>query len=177
MRTDTIPSVIEYLKLFGEWIKSVRTMFVAGAVAALALFAPDKWLEAIHIYPAIDRFRPFLWLLLAISATGLLYEVGKVLLDVWGQVFTWLKVRRRLHSLTADERKVLALYVRDQVSTWAWGVSDLGIPSLVDSGILYMATTIGDVHADMGVRYYTIRPWILKYVTRKKKLLQPSATT
>jgi len=77
-----------------------------------------------------------------------------------------------LHSLTADERKILALYVRDQISTWAWGVSDLGIPSLVDARILYLATTIGDVHADSGIRYYTIKPWILKYVTKHKKLVE-----
>jgi hypothetical protein len=166
---NAMSPTLEYLKLFGEWIKSVRTMFVAGAVAALALFAPERQLEAIHIYPAVDRFRPLLWLVLAISATGLLYEVGKAILDAGGHVFTWLRIKRRLHSLTADERKILALYVRDQVSTWAWGVSDLGIPSLVDAGILYLATTIGDVHADSGIRYYTIKPWILKYGTKNKK--------
>ena len=164
---------LEYLKLFGEWIKSVRTMFVAGAVSALAVFAPERRLEAIHIFPAVDRFRPLLWLVLAISAVGLLYEVGNVILDAGKRIFIWFTVRRRLRNLTVDERKILALYVRDQVSTWTWGVSDLGIPSLVDAGILYLATTIGDVHSDMGVRYYTIRPWILKYVTKNRNLALP----
>ncbi len=163
---------LEYLKLFGEWIKSVRTMFVAGAVTALAVLAPPRWLEAIHIYPAVDRFRPLFWLVFAISATGLLYEVGKAILGAAERIFTWLKIRRRLHNLAADEQKILALYVREQISTWAWGVSDLGIPALVDAGVLYLATTIGSVHADGGVRYYTIKPWILKYVTKNKKLFR-----
>ncbi len=119
--------VLEYLRLFGEWIKSVRTMFVAGAVTALAVLAPARWLEAIHIYPAVDRFRPLLWLMFAISAAGLLYEVGKVILRAAERILTWFTIRRRLHSLTADEQKMLAYYVREQISTWAWGVSDLGV--------------------------------------------------
>src|SRR5260370_19243369 len=90
---------LEYLKLFAEWIKSVRTMFVAGMVCALALFAPERRLEAIHIYSAVDRFRPWLWLVLAISAAGLLYEVGKVILNAGGHVFTWLRLHSPISSL------------------------------------------------------------------------------
>ncbi len=92
---------LEYLKLFAEWIKSVRTMFVAGAVAALALFAPERRLEAIHIYPAVDRFRPLLWLVLAISAAGLLYEVGKVIL-IAGDTF--LRGSESNEDCTASQR-------------------------------------------------------------------------
>jgi hypothetical protein len=171
-----VSPVLEYLKLFGEWIKSVRTMFVAGAVAALAVFAPERRLEAIHIYPAVERFRPLLWLVLAISAAGLLFEIGKLLLSGLSTIFIWLRIRRRLHNLAADERAVLVIYVGEQKSTWAWGISHYGPTSLAEAGILHLAPTIGTLHADTGLYYYTIKPWVLRYLTKNKELIGGAKT-
>ncbi len=78
---------------FVEWIESIRIMFVAGAVSALGVFAPVGRLEAIHVYPTVDRRRPWLWLVFTILCAGLLPEVGS------GRGFVFGRAIKRSKSL------------------------------------------------------------------------------
>lgn len=145
-------------------------MFIVGAVAAIPLLLPACWLEAIHVYSAVDRFRSWLWLFVLISAVGLLFDAGKAL-------FLWQKIKYRLHHLARDEQNVLAVFVLNLTSAQVFGAYQPAASSLADAGILYVTTETGRITLDTGHIYYTIKPWILRYLSKKRQLLGDALIT
>ena len=160
-----IPTVLPYLKLFGEWIKSPRTLSIFGAVAALALFLPACWLETVHVYSAIDHYRAFLWLVFSLCIVGLVFDGGTA-------IFVRCKIKKRLHNLARDEQQVLADFVLNDVSSTRFAAHQAGATSsLVAAGILHVYSTTDPMNVDAGFIYYTIELWILRYLRKHMNCL------
>jgi hypothetical protein len=70
----------------------------------------------------------------------------------------------RLHHLAADERDVLRVYLENNVTTHPWVVADAKPKSLAMEGILIPAPHTQNV--SKGFMFYTIRPWILRYMRK-----------
>jgi hypothetical protein len=157
--------VLPYLKLFGEWIKSPRTLSIFGAVAALALFLPACWLETVHVYSAIDHYRAFLWLVFSLCVVGLVFDGGNA-------IFIRCKIKKRLHNLVRDEQEVLADFVHNDVSSTRFAAYQAGVTSgLVEAGILHVPTTTDPTNVSAGFVYFVIEPWILRYLRKHMNCL------
>jgi hypothetical protein len=154
--------VLEYLKLFGEWIKSGRTMFIAGTVAALALFLPPYWLESVQIYSAIDHLRPLLWLVFSISPVGLAFDGGKA-------VFTRQRLKRRLRGLAREEQHALSHFVQAGGTSYPFPRYEVHVVGrLLMDKILALGHPAID---DRGNHNITIEPWILAYLREHQSLI------
>jgi hypothetical protein len=153
-----IPTVLPYLKLFAEWIKSPRTLSIFGAVAALALFLPACWLATVHVYSGIDHYRAFLWLVFSLCVVGLVFDAGNA-------IFVRCKLKKRLHYLARDEQEVLADFVLNDVSSSRFAPTQAGATSsLAAAGILHVYSAKEPMNVDARFVYYTIEPWILRYL-------------
>lgn len=163
--------MIEYLKLFAEWINSPKTLSVFGAAAAFPLFLPACWLQALHLSDAIDRYRPLFWLIFLVCVIGLLFDGGK-------SIVNRERFKYRLRHLSRDEQEFLSHFVHEQVSTRAvLPYEARGASALVADGILFLAPTIGQPALEDGVIWYTIKPWwILRYLQKHSLFLGGFAT-
>ena len=157
--------VIDYLRLFEGWIKSPRTMFIFGAASGLPLFLPTCWLEAIHVAEGIERYRLWFWLIFLISVMGLIYEAGI-------RIRQHCRIKYRLRHLAADEQEFLSHYVHENSSSRiVLGSQASPGASLTTDGILFLTPTIGKAALEQTMVYYTIRPWVLRYVRKHPKHL------
>ena len=136
-------------------------MSVFGAVAAFPLFLPACWLEALHLSSAVDRYRPFLWLVFLVCVVGLIFDGVKT-------IVIREKHKYRLRHLARDEQELLSHFVLNQVSTQTVLAFQAGAASsLARDEIVFL----GPISAEEGVFYYTIKPWILRYLQKHTKYL------
>ena len=86
----------------------------------------------------------------------------------------WVKKKgqRRLHALTADERRVLSGYVENEVRAQIFHAApDLGAAqALVNDGILYRP---GVMQGEPVAVPYNIYEWALEYLSKNKGLIAP----
>jgi hypothetical protein len=144
-------------------------MWIFATVSALALFLPTGWLNHIHVDSAIDRYRPGIWLVFSICVIGLLTYPLYAIDDKRKEVFLNRKIKRRLQMLAEDEKDVLALFLKNKVSSCGFIAYQPGASSLVDAGIIYPSSTIGA----RGPRlYYTIHSWIYHYLMKHPNLCE-----
>jgi hypothetical protein len=154
--------VLEYLKLFEEWIKSVRTMSITGTVAALALFLPKCWLEAIHLYPTIDRFRPLLWLAFSVCVVGIAYDSGNILV-------IREKTKKRLRNLAKDEKSIMSRFVQRDGITHDFPESNVPMTNmLVRDKILFSGSP---PMTGRNLYHFSTEPWILEYLKENRHLV------
>jgi hypothetical protein len=153
---------MDYLKLIADWLKSVRTMSIAGTVAACALFLPEKWIQAARIDSAIDKFRPLLWLVLVSCIAGILYDTGHI-------VFVRQKLKRRLRNLANDEKDIMRRFVQHNGVSHQFHESEGTITHLlVRDRILFAGNPpiTGNNHYN-----FLTEPWIVEYLKKNKKLV------
>lgn len=137
-------------------------MSIAGTVAALALFLPAKWMEAIQVSAAIDRFRPLLWLVLAICVAGILYDSGNL-------VVIRKKLKRRLRNLANDEKSVMCRFVQRDGITHDFPESNIPMTNmLVRDGILFRGNP---PMTGRNNYHFSTEPWILEYLKKNRKFV------
>jgi hypothetical protein len=154
--------MLEYLKLFGEWIKSVRTMSIAGTVAALALFLPAKWLEAIHMTPALDGAKPWLWLVFAVCISGIVYDSGNM-------VVIRERHKRRLRNLAFDEQDIMKRFVQRNGVTHDFHESDVPITNLL---VRDKILSVGSPEmTGRNMYHFSTEPWILEYLKTNRRFV------
>jgi hypothetical protein len=76
----------------------------------------------------------------------------------------------RLHSLAGDEKQVLAGFIGQDRSTIAWTVAMTEPKSLAAEGIVFKAIHTEKIHE--GYIYYTLKPWIFRYLKENKHLIK-----
>jgi hypothetical protein len=79
----------------------------------------------------------------------------------------------RLHQLAGDEKETLHAFVESNQKTIHWFAGDDKPMSLAAEGIIVLVKKSAG-SPDEGYAWYTIRPWIFKYLKNHKRLVQIS---
>jgi hypothetical protein len=75
----------------------------------------------------------------------------------------------RLRYLAGDEKKVLAAFIKQDLSTIPWTISMPEPKSLAAEGMVFKSPHTEDI--DKGYIYYTLKPWIFRYLKDNKTLI------
>ncbi len=140
----------EIAKTFLEFLKlAPRYLIALGVMAAILLFADDKFLQSIGVFEFTRDNRSALGLTLvatsALFLTSLIGD-GATLFKKW-----WLKRRRylqiadRLQRLTEDEKQILRFYIAENTRANTLRVDDGIVQGLKASGIIHLSASMGNV--------------------------------
>jgi len=158
-------------------IASSLFLFVA---TLFLLLASDRMLAKLGLSAAITDYRGLVGLGFIIAATWIVVTAliwfAKRCHQAWSAHQAEEKRRRRLHALTADERRILSPYIEDEVrSRILHSAPDLGAAQgLADDGILYRPDVLRREQIAVA---YNIQEWALAYLRKNKGLVAPSIGT
>lgn len=139
-----------------DWLQSrVKTTFIAFVFFGVSVFT--CWASQHFGCSGLGWYLcvPF-WLGFILCGSILLV----LLLDFY-RIRWW-----RLRSLAGDEREVLREFVEKDKTTAHWNALDDAPKSLSSEGILSAVRVPSE-----GYAYYTLRPWILRYLKRHPRLI------
>jgi hypothetical protein len=148
------------------------SLFLLGATSFL-LFGSPSSLDRLGLSHAVE-YRWLVGLLFIIAATWIVVTamigIVKRCHQEWSTWRVKKKGQRRLHALTADERRILSGYVVNEVRTQIFHAApDLGAAqALANEGILYRPEVMQDEPVAVP---YNIFEWALKYLSKNKGLV------
>lgn len=121
---------------------------VAGALlTAGALFAPAKWQEVLGVGTWIGVYRGWIGLAFAVCAVLLLLTIlhwaWQLALAKHATLVARRGIKRRLRSLTEEEKKILRYYVLNQTRSNSLRHQDGVVAGLSTAGIIYLASQTG----------------------------------
>jgi Super-infection exclusion protein B len=107
---------------FLDWIKlSPRYLTPFAVVSGFLLFAKEKWLEVLGLAEFVQKYRPYIGIILLLS-------VGLLASHLLNSVFGWISQRRNLsrklkngmkhlQTLTLEEKEILKTYIETGTRT------------------------------------------------------------
>ncbi len=155
------------------WIRLLqRYLWGFIAVLALLLWGPQWLVSGLGMSAIVSQHRLYFGLLLAVF-------LGMVLSDLISLTFRgpinhleqakWRRHKaKRLHDLTAHEKRILRRYIDQNTRTQYLNIADGVVTGLVHEEILYRSTNIG--HLSIGFAY-NIQPWAFDYLRQHPELL------
>ena len=163
-----------------EWLKlSIQQLFwlllFSSVVLSLLVFTPDNVLGALGLRGFRTEYR--MWV--GLSAVGFwilsfsgLVVIGGQSISQWGKRAIGRRGRkRRLHSLTQEERGVLRGYIAEDKRTQYFDISDGVVQGLFLEGILFKPSNISS-YITMA---YNIQPWVWDYLNKHPDLVKETA--
>jgi hypothetical protein len=148
------------------------SLFLLGATSFL-LFGSPSSLNRLGLSHAVE-YRWVVGFLFIIAATWIvvtaLIVISKRGHQEWSKWWVKKKGQRRLHALTADERRILSGYVMNEVRTQIFTAApDIGAAqALANDGVLYRP----DVMQGEPVAVpYNIYEWALDYLSKNRGLV------
>lgn len=151
-------------------VASSLFLFVA---TTFFLIAGDPTLAKLGLSRVGTDYRWLVGLLFIIAATWLvvtaLIGLGKWCYQKGSAFWKQKERKKRLHRLTADERRILSQYVESESRTVMFhSVPDTGVAQgLAEEDILYRP----DIPPDGIAVAYSIYEWALAYLTKNKQLI------
>ena len=145
-------------------------------VSGFLVFAPDDVLADFGIQGFRSDFRPWIGIVFLAYASVLLTRGGN-------DSFSWVKkkivlrksverMQKRMNDMTPAEENILRKYVTEETRTQRLRVSDGVVQGLVQAGVLYRSTTVGDTGpGGPPVFDYNIQPWAWDYLWKHPELL------
>lgn len=142
--------MIEFIKAVLEGLKLGPRHYVAiGVFTGVLLFCDPELLQRIALREFAEDYRAVLGFAFLGACALLAVSMGG---GVLARVGAWRRERQfhgqvlqRLQCLTEDEKQILRFYVVHQTKTNTLRVNDGAVNGLVASGILYRASTVGDL--------------------------------
>jgi hypothetical protein len=154
----SLNAVSSHVDLIVRLQESVKTLFASflsfGVLMLISFWHLPQWVQII--------------------ATVGCVTCGSVLIVLLGD---FLRVRWfRLHQLAGDEKEVLLAFVKNNKKTIHWR-SGYDLPmSLFAEGILLAAKRMPASPNDAGYDWYTIRPWVFNYLSKRRDLIDPPSS-
>lgn len=154
--------LLPYLKLAQEWLTRPKVMwtflivFIAILAAILGFGHHNAFYLISHDLILVGLF--------VTCACGLIVHYVYKLKD-------YIAFDLRMRHLATDEQEILATFVKKKSSTEVFRFDQPATNSLVDEGILKVATETGHVHEKGGFLYYTIKPAVLRKLLNHPRLL------
>ena len=165
------------MEWLGQFINAIAKiapapLIAVGIATGIVLFVSDSTAATL----GIDSFRLvhrgligagfiFSWSYLA---AHFLWWLRKIVADGWSRRKSRLAREKQLHSLTPDEQRYLAPYVRENVNTQEFQVEDGVIGGLLAKEIVYRSSNVFDMVEGVP---YNMQPWANKYLAEHLELL------
>jgi hypothetical protein len=154
--SPSLDAVSSHVDLIVRLQESVRTLFASflsfGVLMLISFWHLPQWVQIIAVVGCV--------------------ACGSVLVVLLGD---FLRIRWfRLHQLAGDEKKTLLAFVQNNRRTVHWLAGDDGPMSLFAEGILLPAKRAAALSSnDEGYAWYTIRPWVFNYLSKRRDLIDP----
>ena len=145
---------LEWAKAFVGWFKApTKSMIAVLILSALGLFLPQMWISKIGMTEWRSRYHVTLVLLFGFCTVFLC-------LSGLEKIYQRHQLRKRLHNLSNDEKRLVARFVARGLSTIMADSHEDGIGKLVSDKILFRSSgPLPD-----GMAAYSLTPYISKYV-------------
>lgn len=155
-----------------EWLKTPAHYFLPLLAASFfGLFAPLDLMKFIGIEVWRAEGKPYLGSVFVVSLSIVVCfyasEAIKWLIDKYRKYLSIRSAQTRLKSLTPEEQKRLAGYLKDNTRTQQFGVEDGVMFGLAEADIIYPA--ISQANGDDFP--FNIRPWAWEYLNKNPHLV------
>jgi hypothetical protein len=157
-----------YVNAFFHWFKGrYQAMIALLVLSASALFAPRSLTDAIQIGDQLRQHRFLEVGCFAFSAIYLLIGMGDRLIR---RVGAW----RHLQSLADDERRVFQSFITGDRRTRGFIENAFTATAMAKMDLLEVCESIPkNVNDRRGVSYFTIKPWVFRYLKKRPQMFAP----
>lgn len=160
------------LSKYTDWLKlPTKTLAALCFVAGTLLFAGDELLSTIGLSGIVNAYRGYiggaflitlaLVVVNTISATWRFFKPW-VIQEYW----IW-QGKKRLKSLTPDEKSILRFYIENQTRSQSLDIKSGTVNSLEKERIIYRGSRLGTMYGFD----YIIQPWSWAFLNKHPELL------
>lgn len=162
----------DWLKYVFSFLKIPANYFLPVLVAsAFGLFAPLDVLEFLGIAFWREDGKPYLGSVFVVSSAIVGSHFGALIVQwivaKYQYVLGTIRMRGRLKCLSAEEKKVLAGYLKGKTRTQLFHMDNGVVRGLVESKILYAAVLQGEIYNFP----FNMQPWAWRYLNKHPELV------
>ena len=164
-----------------DLLKLLPTYLLPMAVlSGFLVFASDDVLADFGIQGFRSDFRPWIGIVFLGSVSVLLTR-GVTASFSWGKNEIVVRKslgrrQKRMHDLTPAEKDILRKYVAEETRTQTLMMGDGVVQGLVQAGVLYRSTTVGESRQGDPVFDHNVQPWAWDYLRKHPELLFAEGT-
>jgi hypothetical protein len=163
-----ITEITSFLKL-EAW-----TLCSVAITCGVLIFNPFNILNTIGIADSIQNYKTFIGIGFILSTSLVFVGTVKKLIVLFNKQLANRRTQKlatqRLHSLTNEEKEILARYISGQVRSLRLKCGGVVI-DLCKVGILYRSSDIGSQVPGGIITDFNIEPWAWDYLNNKKHLI------
>ena len=149
-----------------DWLKSrLKEMFLLFLLSILIWFSPEGWLVKAGITSVAPVRHTAVWLFWATFAYLFVFGGADLL--------SYLQMRRRLHYLGEDEKKILQQFIKNNSMERCFQMYETGTNNLEKEGFL-LPTKVSHVSfaGERPMSCYSLKPWVFRSLSRNPKRIQ-----
>jgi hypothetical protein len=170
-------------EIFGRIIEFIAKLSprIAGTVflfCLMILLLPTRIVAWLDFASTLKAYRlPLVLALLASGAylaTFALHHFWKSLTDYIQRIRARVRAKKRLHSLSHDEKKLLQSYITHATLTRRWNLGSGVVNGLVAEGLLVAASKYGSQAEGFA---FNMKPWAYDYIFKHPELIATPGDT
>ncbi|WP_447528441.1 superinfection exclusion B family protein [Vreelandella sp. TE19] len=160
---------------YTDWLKlPTKTLAALCIVAGILLFSGDELLSTIGLSGIVNAYRGYIGGAFLIT---LALVVVNTISSIWRFSKPWVvqeywiwQGKKRLKSLTPDEKAILRFYIENQTRSQSLDIKSGTVNSLAKERIIYRGSSLGTMHGFD----YIIQPWSWTFLNKHPELLDIS---
>jgi hypothetical protein len=159
---------VKFFELVRMPFRYVFGVFVANV---FFLFAPDRYLVVLGVLKYRQTERPYFGLLffvLLATTIAAIFDAGVRTAQYYSDSRA---ARKRLHSLSPDEKRILRKYVAQGGGTFYLNIQDGTVNSLAAEGLIYRSSIINNPMHGLTAFAHNMQPWVLEYLRKSPELV------
>lgn len=166
------------MEVFIKFFELVRTpyryIFGAFVTNILFLFAPDRYLAALGVLKYRQTEKPYFGLLFFLLLTITIAAIFDAAVNTARYYNAMRAARKRLHSLTLEEKAILAGYIARDTRAQYLSIQSGVVRGLVHAGIIYRSSPVSSPEFSSGIAFaHNIQEWAWEYLKAHIELLLP----
>jgi len=156
-----------------DWLKlSPKYLFAVSVVCGSILFGPEFLLKKLGLDIFIADYKKFIGVAFLGVNVLLFAHIFSFIYSFFNKkiktVFYFKKRRKRLHSLTPDEKNILSYYIFNNTRSQILESTDGVVLGLEHEKIIYRASDLSSYFTQFP---YNIQPWAWDYLNKNRYLL------
>lgn len=157
-----------------EWLKlSPKYLFSVGVVSGALLFGPDLFLKRLGLDLFIADYRKYIGVVFLGVNVLLLAHVFSFTYSYFskkvGDIRFLRKRRKRLHSLTDEEKSILSGYISNNTRSQDFECTNGVVLGLEMEKIIFRVSSLSSYFTNFP---YNIQPWAWEYLKENPELLK-----
>ena len=161
-----VPAFYALLKLVFR--QTNETMFISVTCGlAIFLFSPDNIINDFGLLEYRGHVKPYFGIFLIVCIVIIIYNF---ILFIKNKLDEYIR-RKRLYNLTADEKNILAGYIKNKTRTCYLNYSNGVVKGLEHETIIYRSSDINSSYHGLMAFPYNIQPWAWDYLNNNPNLL------